>query len=125
MFPWMEQASLTCALGLDGGVCACPAGVIPCPGVAVEPTTPCTPDVSGRLDGGTRTAPGGGEDVPVGGEDVPVLWLGSTDVEDEAELWSLKRDRSFLSRAWMSSLPAVFDWTSAPSGSTGCGWAWL
>ncbi len=115
----MLQFSLTCALGLVGGVWACPAGVV------VEPRTPCTPEVSGRLDGGTRAAPGGGEEVPVGGEEVPVFWLGSADVEDEAELWSLKRDRSFLSRAWMSSLPAVLVWSSAPSDSTGCGWTWF
>lgn len=62
---------LTCALGLVGGVWACPAGVIPCPGVVVEPRTFCAPEVRGRLDGGT--SPGGGEEVPVGGEEVPVL----------------------------------------------------
>lgn len=69
----MLQSSPTCALGLVGGVWACPAGVIPCPGVVVGPWTPWTPDVRGRLDGGIRTVPGGGEDVPVGGEEVPVF----------------------------------------------------
>lgn len=108
---------LTCALGLVGGVCACP-------GVVVGPRTPCIPEVRGRFDGGTMAAPGGGEAVPAGGEEVPVFWLGSID-EDEAELWSLKRERSFLSRAWISSLPAVLVWRSAPSASTGCGWTWL
>ena len=68
-------------------------------------------------------APGGGEEVPVGGEEVPVFWLGSNDAE--AVLWSLKRDRSFLSRAWISSPPAAFDWSSAPSASTGCAWTWF
>ena len=63
----------------------------------MEPRTPCTPEVRGRLDGGTRMVPGGGEEVPVGGEEVPVFWLGSTDAE-EVELMSLKRDRSFISR---------------------------
>lgn len=62
-----------CALGFVGGVCACPAGVTPCPGVVEGPRTPCTPEVRGRLDGGISAAPGGGEDVPVGGEDVPPL----------------------------------------------------
>lgn len=114
----MLQFTLTCALGLVGGVCACP-------GVGVGPRTPSTPEVRGRLDGGTRAAPGGGEAVPVGGEEVPVFWLGSTEAEDEAELWSLKRDRSFLSKACISSLPAVLVWSSAPSDSTGCGWTWL
>lgn len=64
---------LTCALGLVGGVCACPAGVIPCPGVVVGPRTPCTPELRGRFDGGTMAAPGGGEAVPAGGEEVPVF----------------------------------------------------
>ena len=59
------QVALTCALGLDGGVCACPAGV--------GPTTPCTPELRGRFDGDSMAAPGGGEEVPVGGEEVPVL----------------------------------------------------
>lgn len=89
------------------------------------PRTPGTPELRGRLDGGTRAAPGGGDEVPVGGEEVPVFWLGSTDAEDEAELWSLKRDRSFLSRAWISSLPAVLDWSSAPSDSTGWDGTWF
>lgn len=82
----------------------------------------------GRLVGGTRAAPGGGDEVPVGGEEVPVLWPGSTDVDEDAELWSLKSERSFLSSAWMSSLPAALAWSSAPSGScctgTGCG-VWM
>lgn len=122
----MQNERLTCALGLDGGVCACPAGAIPCPGVVVVvPTEPCTPELRGRWDGGTRAAPGGGEEVPVGGEEVSVLWLGSTDVEDEAELWSLKRERSFLSRAWISSRPALLTWNSAASDSTSCDWTWL
>lgn len=110
-----------CALGLVGGVWACPAGVIPCPEVVVGPRTPCTPDVRGRLDGGTRATPGGGEEVPVGGEEVPVFCPGSSDAEEEAELWSLKRERSFLSRAWISSLPVALVWSSAPSDSPGCG----
>lgn len=73
IYSWHLQVPLTCALGLDGGVCACPAGVIPCPGVVVAPATPCTPELRARLDGGTMAAPGGGEVVPVGGEEVPVF----------------------------------------------------
>lgn len=119
----MVHYSLTCALGFVGGVWACPATVTICPGVVVGPRTLCAPEVRGRLEGGTEAGPGGGEEVPVGGEEVPAFWLESS--AWEAELWSLKRDRSFCSRAWMSSLPAVFVWISAPSDSTGCCWAWL
>lgn len=110
-------------LGLEGGVWACPAWV------DIEPGS-CTPLDRERFDGGTRVVPGGGEDV-AGGVEVPVLWLGSTDAE-EAELWSLKRDRSFMSKVWISSLPAVLEWSSVPSDSTGCDgiwvwgcWAWM
>ena len=85
---------LTCALGLVGGVWAC----WPCPGVEVGPRAVCDPELRGRLEGGTRAAPGGGDVVPVGGEEVPVLNAASTE-ELVAELWSLKRERSFLSRA--------------------------
>lgn len=55
-----------CALGLVGGVWAC----WPCPGV--EHSDAWDPELRGRLEGGTRAAPGGGDMVPVGGEDVPV-----------------------------------------------------
>lgn len=51
----------------------------------------------------------------MGGEQVPVL-------ADSAEEVSLNRERSFLSRAWMSSIPGVLVWSSAPSGSPGWGW---
>lgn len=107
----------TCERALEGGVWACPDGVV------VEPRTPCTPELIGRLDGGTKVVPGGGEQVPGGGEDVPVFWLVSTDTEEV--LWSLKSERSFISKVWMSSLPADLDWTSAPSDSTGCDWIWV
>lgn len=63
------------------------------------------------------TVPGGGEVVPAGGEDVPAPWLASMEAEDEAELWSLKSERSFLSRAWMASLPTALAGTSDPSDS--------
>lgn len=109
--------SQTWARSFDGGGWADPPGV-------VEPWTLCAPEVRGRFDGGTRAAPGGGEEVPVGGEEVPVPEPWSTDTE-EAESWSLKSERSFISRVRMSSLPTVLDWTSAPSGSVGCGWAWF
>lgn len=39
------------------------------------------------------------------------------EVEDEAELWSLKSERSFLSRAWMASLPTALAGASDPSDS--------
>lgn len=62
------------------------------------------------------TAPGGGEMVPVEGEVVSVLPVSAEDV-------SLKRERSFLSRACMSSIPGTLDWDSTPSGSPGWdGW---
>lgn len=38
-------------------------------------------------------------------------------MEDEAELWSLKSERSFLSRAWMASLPTALAGASDPSDS--------
>lgn len=81
----------------------------PCPGVAVGPWAPCPPAVRDRLEGGTGAAPGGGEMVPVEGEVVSV----------SAEDVSLKRERSFLSRACMSSIPGTLDWDSTPSGSPG------
>lgn len=43
------------------------------------------------------------------------------EADDEAELWSLKRERSFLSRAWMASLPTALVCTSDPSVSD---WTW-
>lgn len=41
------------------------------------------------------------------------------EAEDEAELWSLNSERSFLSRAWMASLPTALAGASDPSDS---GW---
>lgn len=67
--------------------------------------------------GGT-IMPGGGEEVPVGGEE---LLLGPGSRVVDAALWSLNRERSFLSSASMSP-PAALVWISAPSGSTGCVW---
>lgn len=39
------------------------------------------------------------------------------EAEDEAELWSLKSERSFLSSAWMASRPTAFAGASDPSDS--------
>lgn len=102
-------------------------GVPACPGVVrgVPETCPGPEEARGRLEGG-RGVPVelGVDEWPVGEEvpGTPVPPAGST----EPSAWvvpppprSMKRERSFLSRAWMSSMPR------ATSHSPHWAWVWL
>lgn len=110
--------SPTCGLCGDGSADEVWAWLVGVPTEAKAPGAKFPLELRDKLGGVTlETKPGvivlGGEDVD--GSPDPSGWV--------EELWeeSLKRERSFLSKAWMSSIPGGFPCTSpSPSVPVGC-----
>lgn len=114
----MMPTCCLCMLGSIWGVCTYTVAVPTWLWEAKVPGTKCPLELRDKLAGGMWPAleirPEGGELIVLGGDEVGATSLepsGRTEGFEE-EPWSWKSDRSFFSKAWMSSMPGDFPWVS-------------